>query len=127
MGSRTAKEPLRSSRSLDDLIFHSGNPEWAKLTRFTHFRDVDPTHWSCSVPSSPESLGKILEVRLEGHARDTRPDLCPPVFFYDDCSRVTVTRNSFSTLSVRPDGRNHPDTPRTYHSHLDQWFPVESL
>src|SRR5437879_4625585 len=54
--------------TLDDLILQRGNPEWAKLTRFTHFRDVNPTHGPGSVRSSLESKGEVLKVRLEGLA-----------------------------------------------------------
>ena len=54
------------SGTLDDLIFQRGNAERAKLTRFTHLRDVDPTHRPRSVRSSLEPRGEILEVCLEG-------------------------------------------------------------
>jgi hypothetical protein len=54
-----------SPGTLDDLIFQRGNAEWPKLTRFTHLRDVHPAHRPCSVGSSLESLGEILEVRLK--------------------------------------------------------------
>src|ERR1700741_5652482 len=51
--------------ALDHFVFQCGNAEWAKLTRFPHLRDVHSTNWSCSVGSSLEFLGEILEVRLE--------------------------------------------------------------
>src|SRR5215471_7322964 len=51
--------------TLDDFVFQRGNAEWAKLTRFTHLREVDSTNRSRSVRSSLESMGEILEVGLE--------------------------------------------------------------
>src|SRR5215469_10332620 len=51
--------------TLDDLIFQRGNAEWAKLTRFTHLRDVNSTHRSRSVRSPLEPMGEILQVRLK--------------------------------------------------------------
>src|SRR5207245_1575721 len=42
-----------------------GNAEWPKLTRFTHLRDVDPTHGSRSVRSSLQPMGEVLEVRFQ--------------------------------------------------------------
>src|SRR5215469_15866246 len=51
--------------TLDDLIFQRGNAEGAKLTRFTHLLDVHPANRLGSVGSSLESMGEILEVRLE--------------------------------------------------------------
>src|SRR5580692_1361388 len=54
--------------TLDDLIFQRGNAEGPKLPRFTHLRDVNSTHRPCSVRSPLESLGEVLEVRLEGLA-----------------------------------------------------------
>src|SRR4029077_21248110 len=54
--------------TLDDLIFQRRNPEWPKLTRLTHLRDINSAHRSCSVGSSLESMGEILEVCLEALA-----------------------------------------------------------
>src|SRR5215472_15558295 len=54
--------------TLDDLVFQRGNAEWAKLTRFTHLRDVNSANRSRPVGSSLESMGEILEVGLEGLA-----------------------------------------------------------
>src|SRR4029077_9253550 len=54
--------------TLDDFVFQRGNPERPKLTRFTHLRDVHPTYRPCSVGSPLESMGEVLEVRLEGLA-----------------------------------------------------------
>ena len=42
--------------TLDDLIFQRGNPEWPKLTQFTHLRDINSAHRSCSVGSSLVAL-----------------------------------------------------------------------
>src|SRR5262249_30320835 len=53
---------------LHNLVFQRGNAERPKLTRFTHLRDENPTYRPCSVGSSLESLGEILEVGLEGLA-----------------------------------------------------------
>jgi len=55
-----------ASGTLDDLVFQRGNAEWPKLTRFTHLRDVDPTHRLGSVRSPLQPMGEVLEVRLEG-------------------------------------------------------------
>src|SRR5262252_5132051 len=53
------------SGTLDDFVLQRRNTERPKLTRFTHLRDVNSTYRLCSVSSSPESMGEILEVRLE--------------------------------------------------------------
>jgi hypothetical protein len=79
MWTTTGPEPIRESQevlfvdrvqhldggTLDDFIFQSGNAERPKLTRFSHLRDVNPAYRSCSVCSSLESMGEILEVRLK--------------------------------------------------------------
>src|SRR5580693_2269809 len=54
--------------TLDDLVFQRGNAEGPKLPRFAHLRDVNSTHRLCSVRSTLESLGEVLEIRLEGLA-----------------------------------------------------------
>src|SRR5262245_50689546 len=51
--------------TLNDFVFQRGNAERAKLARFTHLLDVHSTYWPCSVGSSLESMGEILEVCLE--------------------------------------------------------------
>ena len=51
--------------ALDDFVFQRGNAKRPKLTWFAHLRDINPTHRSCSVGSSLESMGEVLEVRLE--------------------------------------------------------------
>src|SRR5690349_14713183 len=51
--------------ALNNLVFQRWNSERAKLARFTHLLDVNSAHRLCSVGSSLESMGEILEVRLE--------------------------------------------------------------
>src|SRR5262249_34476468 len=51
--------------TLDNFVFQRRNTKRPELARFTHLRDINPTHRSCSVSASPESMGEILEVRLE--------------------------------------------------------------
>jgi hypothetical protein len=79
MWTTTGPEPIRESQevlfadrvqhldggTLDDFIFQRGDTERPKLTRFTHLRDVHPAHRPCSVGSSLESMGEILEVCLK--------------------------------------------------------------
>src|SRR5262249_16627729 len=79
MWTTTGPEPIRESQkvpfadrvqhldsgTLDDFIFQCGNAERPKLTRSTHLRDVHSAHRPCSVSSSLESMGEILEVPLK--------------------------------------------------------------
>src|ERR1700722_11488543 len=56
--------PILPARA-DDFVFQRRNAERSKFARFAHLLDVNPTHRPSRVGSSLESMGEILEVRLE--------------------------------------------------------------